>query len=115
MDTTKVLKVSKININPLRQYAGTVIMALSKSFYDMIVTVAVTAIALTYIFQIVPPVYANTIPGLYIFGMMIALCLRVVKRFDDSYTNDELAERIIELEAGLKEQLDTIIRNQYPL
>jgi hypothetical protein len=85
------------------------------SIGDMIVAVAITGITITYMMQIIPAVYASTIPGLYLFGMLVQLFIRIVHRFDDSYTNDELAERILEVEnkiAEVHEDLKVTIKDE---
>ncbi len=110
MATNVVQKVkSKISA---RDFAATVGINFSESIGDMIVTVAVTGVSLTFIFNTIPAVYANTIPGLYILGMLVQLFIRIVHRFDDSYTTNELAERMIEFEESTNSRLDKIIEEQ---
>jgi hypothetical protein len=88
---------------------------ISDSIGDMIVTVAITGITLAYMFSIIHPVYASTIPGMYLAAMIVQLFIRIVHRFDDYDQVGELGDRVIELEQSVNERLDTIIRNQYPL
>lgn len=104
----------KVRVN-LKEFFSEQSKEVADSIGDMIITVAITGITLTYMFNIIPAVYANTIPGLYLGGMLVQLFIRIVHRYDDSYTNDELGERLIELENSLNEKLDKIITNQYPL
>jgi hypothetical protein len=104
--------VSKINF---KLFFSDQSRKIADSIGDMIVTVAITGITLTYIFQIIPAVYASTIPGLYLFGMLVQLFIRIVHRFDDSYTNDELADRILEVEnkiAEVHEDLKVTIKDE---
>lgn len=96
----------------VREFSSFALLKMSDSVGDMIVTVAVTGIALAYII-ITMPWYATTdFPGLYIAAMIVQLFIRIVHRFDDHYTTDELAERVIEFQADMNERLDRIERNQ---
>jgi hypothetical protein len=110
--TTITKPVIKFDVKDFTQKA---FGKISDSIGDMIVTVAITGITLAYMFSIIHPVYASTIPGMYLAAMIVQLFIRIVHRFDESYTTDELAERVIEFEQATNERLDTIIRNQYPL
>lgn len=98
----------------LKDFAARAALKVSDSIGDMIVTVAVTGITMAYMSSIIPAVYAGTIPGLYLAAMIVQLFIRIVHRFDESYTTDELAERVIEFEQSTNERLNSIIRNMIP-
>ncbi len=95
----------------MRAFLSFAFAKMSDSVGDMIVTVAVTGIALAYILVTMPVFAFTDFPGLFIAGMMVQLFIRIVHRFDDHYTTDELAERMIEFEASVKASLDEIKRN----
>ena len=110
MSATTATKFNFKKIN-LREFSAAVLQKFSESLGDMIVTVAVTGVTLFYMFHIIPSVYANTLPGLYVLGMLTQLFIRIVHRFDDSYTTDELADSMLDFEAAIVERLDEIKRN----
>jgi len=99
----------------LKDFAQRAAGKVSDSIGDMIVTVAVTGMTMAYMSFIIHPVYADTIPGMYLAAMIVQLFIRIVHRFDDFDQVGELGDRVTELEQSIKERLDEIIRNQYPL
>ena len=111
MTTTTLEKAKALKKINVQEFAATVGVKFSESIGDMVVTVAITGITLAYMLSIMHPVYAATLPGLYILGMLVQLFIRIVHRFDDSYTVDELAERFIEFKEEVNERLDALIRN----
>jgi hypothetical protein len=113
--------LTKANINSkpiakfnLREFIATVAEKISDSLGDVIVTVAVTGVTTAYMFNIIPAVYANTIPGLYILGMLVQLFIRIVHRFDDSYTVDELAQQVLRIEDDFNKRMDEFINSYIP-
>lgn len=110
--TDKIKDTKRFDIAELSQRLR---KGIDESIGDMIVTVFVTAGTLLYMSINVNPVFLADIPGLFIFGMLVQLMIRIVQRFDANNTTDELADRIIEMEQSVNERLDEIIRNQYPL
>jgi divalent metal cation (Fe/Co/Zn/Cd) transporter len=114
MSTNAVRKTAtktKVNNFNLRAFASFALGKMSDSLFDMVVTVMVTAITILYIGIELPMYAATNIPGLLILASVVQLFIRIVHRFDDHYTTDELAERMIEFQADVKEQLDRIERN----
>lgn len=108
---TAIKKTSNQKFNA-RAFVSFAFAKMGDSIGDMIITVAVTGLMLTFI-ALTMPIYIDTpINGLIIAGMMVQLFIRIVHRFDDHYTADELAERLIEFESSVKEQLNRIERNQ---
>lgn len=106
--STFAMNLSKINV---KQFIATALLKFSESLGDMVVTVLITGLALMWMATHVHPWLVETIGGYYITAMLIQLLIRVVHRFDDSWTTDEIGERVIELDAKLDERLDTLIRN----
>jgi len=103
---SKTSKTKKFKFN-MREFIATVLQKFSDIIGEMIVTVAVTGITIAFMYQIVHPVYAATVPGLYIAGMVVQLFIRIVHRFDEHYTVDELGAEIEQI----REQLNRIERN----
>lgn len=107
----KAVKNIKNKMN-WRAFFGKALQKISDSTGDMIVTVAVTGASLAYMQIVVHPMLLQIISGYYIAGMITFLFIRIVHRFDDHYTVDELAQRLMEIEYNTSEKLDAIIRNQ---
>lgn len=84
--------------------------AIDESYGDAVITAAVTVLAMVYMLNVVHPSLAFA-TGFYFVGMIVQLLIRFVRRFDTHYTVDELADRVIELEATIKADLDEIKRN----
>jgi hypothetical protein len=95
-----------------REFVSFALAKISDSIGDMIISVAVLGLLLFYIVVELPMFISTSIPGLIVLGFMVQLLIRIVHRFDDHYTVDELALRMIEMEHDLKEQLDRIEVNQ---
>jgi len=102
---------SKIDIAELSEKIR---RGIDESIGDMIVTVFVTAATLLYMFINVHPVFLESLPGLYIFGMLVQLMIRVVQRFDADYTTTELGNQMSGFEDRINQRLDSIIRNLMP-
>lgn len=66
---------------------------LGENINDMIVTVASVSMLLAYLF-ITNPVAAVQYGGYIIAVYMLILFRRIVQDFDDSYTNDEIGQRV---------------------
>jgi len=107
--TKSITAVKKFSIDELME---TIRKGIDNSILDMIVTVFITAATVFYMFNNVNPAYLDHIPGMYIFGMMIQLMIRIVQRFDSDYTVNELANQVTGLEDRLTAKLDQIINNQ---
>ena len=107
MATTANNKIVKEKFNT-REFIATALEKFSDSAGDMIITVAVTGFSLYYIIQLLPHQIAGSFVGIYIAGMLVQLFIRIVHRFDDHYTTDELAERVIEFEHTVNQKLDDI-------
>lgn len=108
MDTTT--KPRTIDEQEQKKIFSLAVKAFNDSYEEAIITAAVTVIAMVYMFNIVHPAIAFA-PGFYFAGMIVQLLIRFVRRFDTHYTVDELADRVIELEASIKADLDEIKRN----
>ena len=108
-DTKEVKLETK---NNWKEFFGNVLQKISDSTGDMIVTVAVLGASLALMQLIVHPVLVETVSGFYVAAMIVQLLIRIVHRFDEHYTVDELAQRLMEIEYNTSEKLDTIIRNQ---
>jgi len=113
--TTKVIQLGKRKRFDIAELSQKLRKGIDESIGDMIVTVFVTAATLLYMFLNVHPVFLETIPGLYIFAMLIQLMIRVVQRFDADYTVNELATQMVGFEDRINARLDMIEHNQYPL
>ena len=98
----------KLNV---RDLASRLIAAAADSAMDLIITVLVTGLTLAYMVATVHPVLFTIVSGYYITAMLVVALIRVVHRFDDQYTMDELAERVIEMESSINDRLDMISRN----
>jgi hypothetical protein len=85
--------------------------AFEESYGEAIVTAAVTVLTMVYMINMLHPALATIVPGYYLAAMILQLLIRFVRRFDTHYTTDELAERVIEMENTLKQDLDEIKRN----
>jgi hypothetical protein len=105
---TKSVNIRKVNV---KEFIATALEKSSEVIADMVITVLVLGVSIAYMFNTVDHVLLNRFIGLYITGMMVQLMIRIVHRFDDHYTTDELAERVIELEQSVHEQLDRIEQN----
>lgn len=81
-----------ININYAKLTA-----ALIASVEETIITVIITGITLAYINAVAVAHLATVVPGLYITYNLVVLLRRIVQRYDDHYTTDELADLIDEL------------------
>lgn len=109
---TNILKknqyIGKLNV---KDFIATALYKFSESLGDMVLTVCITGLALMWMGTHINPILVGMVGGYYIFAMLIVLLIRIVQRFDDSYTTEELAERILEFEAAVTGRLDEIIRN----
>jgi len=101
--------MSKNKFN-VRDFAVDITEKLSDSIGDMIITVAITGMTLAYmqITEIIPPVYKSTLPGIYIAGMLVQLFIRIVHRFDQSYTTDEVGKQLARFEDELNAKIDKL-------
>jgi archaellum biogenesis protein FlaJ (TadC family) len=109
--TIQLEKKKKLNVDELMQIIR---KGIDESIGDMIVTVFVTGATVIYIFLNTHPVYAKTVPGLYIFGMMIQLMIRIVQRFDENYTVQELANQMLGFEDRVMTRLNDIDNHLVP-
>lgn len=100
------------NKKSLKDFFGSVLQKFSDSAGDMIITVAVLGASLAFMQFTVHPMLVEMITGFYVAGMIVQLLIRIVHRFDEHYTVDELAQRLMELEYNTNEKLDRIINNQ---
>jgi hypothetical protein len=66
---------------------------LGENINDMIVTIAAVSMLLAYLL-ITNPVAAINYGGYIIAVYMLILFRRIVQDFDDSYTNDEIGQRV---------------------
>jgi len=111
MATTTTTLKTKLNKIDIKNFIATALIKFSESLGDMIVSVAVTGVALMWMSVYAHPILVDLVSPYYITAMLLQLLIRVVHRFDDSYTTEELAERILEFEAATTGRLDEIIRN----
>lgn len=95
-----------------KAFIATALQKSSDTLGDSIVTVFVTMFLIVYIAAYLPMYSLTNVPGLLITAMLVQLLIRIVHRFDDHYTTDELAERMIEMEHDIREQLNRIEANQ---
>jgi hypothetical protein len=70
--------------------------------------VMVLAFMMYYTAQLLPAPFNESFNGLLIMGMMVQLMIRITHRFDDAYTTNELAERMIEFEHNMNERIDQL-------
>ena len=106
--TTKPIRT--IDQQEQKKIFDTVTKAFEDSYGEAIITAAVTVITMVYMFNVIHPAFAFA-PGFYLAAMIVQLLIRFVRRFDTHYTVDELGERVIEMEASIKSDLDEIKRN----
>ena len=107
---TDTLKSTGGKIN-MREFLSAAMYNSGESIGDMVITVVVTGMALVWMATHAHPVLVEIIAPYYITGMLIALLIRIVHRFDSSWTTDEIGDRIIELDAKVDERLQIIERN----
>jgi ABC-type thiamin/hydroxymethylpyrimidine transport system permease subunit len=106
--STLKIKISKINFN---DFIATALEKFGESIGDMVVTVAVTGLALAYMSIVIQPYVVDLISGYYITAMLLQVLIRVVHRFDDSYTVQELAEQVLRIEEENNKRWDDFIHN----
>lgn len=109
--STLKMKTSKINI---KDFISTALIKFSESIGDMVVTVAVTGVTLMWMSITVHPVLVDIVSGYYITAMLLQVLIRIVHRFDDSYTVQELAEQILRMEEEQNKRWDDFIQNYIP-
>lgn len=106
--TTKTFDFKKINF---KDFAATAIEKIGDSIGDMVITVLVLGMSIAYMTYTIDAYLLSHVIGYYIAGMIVQLLIRIVHRFDDSYTVQELADRVIEFEQSVNEKLDRIENN----
>jgi divalent metal cation (Fe/Co/Zn/Cd) transporter len=109
---TTLKTIGKTKTFDARIFFADVLSHISDSIGDMVVTVSVLGMSLYFIVQLLPAALASDFAGMYILAMLTQLFVRIVHRFDDHYTTDELAERMIEMEQALIERIDRMEANQ---
>lgn len=108
---TTLVKTSKNELKEkfnAREFISFVLEKAADSITDTVVTVMVLAFMLYFTNQLLPAHVSGPFTGLLITGMLIQLLIRIVHRFDDGYTVDELAERMLEMEHSIKTDLNSI-------
>ncbi|MBI5950187.1 MAG: hypothetical protein HY865_00905 [Chloroflexi bacterium] len=113
MATNTKIKPSARKFN-ISEFAATVGAKISESIGDMIVTVIITGVMMIYIPQIHPVYVDSAVPGLYVACMIVQLLIRIVHRFDDSYTADEVGRQLARFEDEINSRIDAIIHNMIP-
>lgn len=109
----KIVDRTKTKFN-LKDFTSTALMKFSESIYDMIITVAVMTAALIWMALFVHPYLVDLVSGYYIFGMVIQLMIRIVHRFDDSYTTDEVGQQLARFEDEWNTRWTNFINNYIP-
>lgn len=107
---TKAIATRKPQFS-LEAFGSTVLAKFKESIFDMVVTVALTGASLAYMSITVHPWLVQTVSGYYIFAMLIAMFIRIVRRFDESYTTQEVGEKLDNYYNDITQRLDTISRN----
>lgn len=97
-----------------KEFFSNAIEKFADSIGDMIVTVAVTGMTMAYMSIIIHPVYADTIPGLYLAAMITQLFIRIVHRFDESYTTDEVGKQLVNFEDRMNARFDDFYNHFIP-
>jgi len=105
------MKISKIIF---KDFVATTLDKFADSVGDMIVTVAVTGLTLAYMAAVIPSYVVDLISGYYITAMLLQVLIRVVHRFDDSYTTDELARQVLRIEEEQNKRWIDFINNYIP-
>src|SRR3989304_2647134 len=113
MSTTSALKI-KINRINIKDFIAIALWKFYKSINDMIVTVAITGASLVYMAFKIPAYVLDLVSGYYIAAMVILVLIRVVRRFDNSYTTGELAEQILRIEKEWDTRWGNFIDNYIP-
>src|SRR5690349_14073700 len=102
---TKGFSFKKINV---QDFIATAMEKIDESIGDMIITVLVLGISIAYMFNTIDTTLLTHVIGYYIAGMMVQLLIRIVHRFDDAYTVNELANHFIRFEEEINKRLDTL-------
>jgi len=87
----------------VRDFIATAAYHIQDSIGDLLVTITITALTLVIMTAYVHPALVQIVGGFYISGMVVVLVIRIVHRFDSSYTTDEIALRIDLLEEKVNE------------
>lgn len=98
------------NTQTWKQFTSFALTKISENVLDMVVNIATVGMLLSYLL-LTQPVAAYEYGGFIVAIFICLLFLRLVQDFDDSYTNDELAERIMELEEKIVQLSDYIKNN----
>ena len=98
----------------LGEFAATVGAKISESLGDMIITVIITGLVMIYIPQVHPVYIDMPVSGFWTAAMIIQLLIRIVHRFDDSYTANEVGKQLERVEDEINARLDRIISGMIP-
>lgn len=102
---TKGFNFKKINF---KDFIATAFEKVGESIGDMVITVLVLGISIAYMFSTIDAGLLAHVVGYYIAGMMVQLLIRIVHRFDDAYTVNELANHFIRFEEEINKRLDDL-------
>jgi hypothetical protein len=108
MATTTAHKTYSINKINVKDFIATALEKASDSIGDMVITVLVLGVSIAYMVNTIDHDFLNRVIGLYIAGMIVQLLIRIVHRFDDSYTINEFANYFITYEDELNKRLNRI-------
>lgn len=109
--TTITKEEKKVIFANLQEYVYKTITHVVDSATEMVITVIEFAITSIIIYSMVPPsLAARAIASVFMIYFVLFLIM-LVRKFDDHYTVDELAEKIEEEFAHVNEKLDDLSRN----
>jgi len=104
---TLTKKVKPVN---WKHFTETALQKISENIQDMIVTVATLGMLLAYLF-LTQPLAAIEYSG-YIISLFIGfMFLRIVQDFDESWTQDEIGDRIADIDNKL-DDITRMVRNE---
>lgn len=102
----------KIFLTNMQTYIEKVILLISDSAAEALITLLTWGISSAIIVNIVPPVLAARVIASMFMIYFVMFMIMLVRKFASHWTVDEVGERLIELDDQIKERLDRIIRDE---
>lgn len=102
--TTKVLAPARTAPN-WKSFFAVALQKISENILDMVITIAALSILLAYLL-LTQPLAAVEYGGYIMAIYLMILFRRIVQDFDESWTPDEIGDRV----AGLENKLDDVAR-----
>jgi len=108
VNKSKVLKVNTFNV---KEFTSTIFAKMSESIGDMVITIAITGVVMIYIPQLHPVYLDIPVSGFFAAAMIVQLLIRIVHRFDNSYTAHEVGEKLQRFEDHFDSRIDELFNN----